>query len=203
MLLVVLVLGVMALRRSQASRRELALFEEAAREAEHIATATVEMQQRQQQAPQARVTPVINKASTPRSTSVPEAPGMIRPPVQPIAQPLAPQSQQALPIQQATSAVIKEPGVVTSAQTASDLRCPNCQRFVRADATYCPNCRYQLSSLTSHLQSQAIVAPASVSHGSGPSAETPVPQSQAALVEATPGNPAIEARLRRLWSQPG
>ena len=200
-LLVVLVLGVVALRRSRARGRELAHFAEQAKVADRIAMASRDMQQ--QQASQARVTPVVNKASTPRSTSVPEAPGMIRPPVQPIAQPLAPQSQQALPIQQAAATVVKEPGMTASAQTVSDLRCPNCQRFVRADATYCPNCRYQLSSLTSHLQSQAIVAPASVSHGSGPSAETSVPQSQAALVEATPGNPAIEARLRRLWSQPG
>jgi RNA polymerase subunit RPABC4/transcription elongation factor Spt4 len=200
-LLVLLVLGIIALRRSRAHRRELAQFEEAAREAHRIATATLEM--RQQQAPQARVTPVINKALTPRSTSVPEAPRMIMPPVQPIAQPLAPQSQQAVPIQQAAAAVVKEPGMAMHAQTVSDLRCPNCQRFVRADATYCPNCRYQLSSLTSHLQSQAIVAPPSVSHGSSPSAEISVPQSQAALVEVPPGNPAIEARLRRLWSQPG
>ena len=195
-LLVVLVLGVVALRRSRAHRRELARYEADEAAARRI----VEMKsQQRQQAPQ--TSPVVNKTSTPRPMRVPEPHSV--PAVQPIAQPLAPQSRQALPIQQAAAAVVKEPGVTASAQTASDLRCPNCQRFVRADATYCPNCRYQLSSLTSHLQSQAIVAPASVSHGSGPSAETPVPQSQAALVEATPGNPAIEARLRRLWSQPG
>ena len=108
------------------------------------------------------------------------------------------------------------PGTTTHAQTASDLRCPNCGRFAQVGATYCPNCRYQLSSVGARF-----IAPVEAPHAKvgtvgelprkderkdaesvGERSITPaVPQEQEAPVEATPENASVEARLRRLWNQ--
>ncbi len=213
--LIILLVGTGLLLRARAHQKELARFEAERSETELKV-------QLQQQARQAQGATPVNKASPSRPTPVPEAPKVLNTPAQPQSQLTPPLPRQAQPLQQA-AATVNTPGTTTHVQTASDLRCPNCGRFVQVGASYCPNCRYQLSS-----EGARFFAPVEAPHAkagtvgellrkderndvesvgarsiapAGPGGVSAVPQTQEAPVEATPENASIEARLRRLWSQ--
>ncbi len=204
LVLIILLVGIGLLLRARAHQKELARFEAELHEAELKV-------QPQQQARQAQGATPVNKASPSRPTPVPEAPKVLNTLAQPTPQP------------QRAASVVNAPGTTTLAQTASDLRCPNCGRFVQVGATYCPNCRYQLSSVEARF-----IAPVEALHGkagtagelprkderndaesvgarfiapAGPGGAPAVLQTQEAPVEAMPENASVEARLRRLWSQ--
>ncbi len=109
--------------------------------------------------------------------------------------------QQALPLQHVILEEQKAP--ITNWQSPPEKLCPNCGRTVRADATYCPNCRYQLSPAAPGARPTIRISPASelpISEKAPVSAITS--QSQQALVKETVlDDQAIRATLQRLWDR--
>ncbi|HKF35759.1 MAG TPA: zinc ribbon domain-containing protein [Ktedonobacteraceae bacterium] len=88
-------------------------------------------------------------------------------------------------------------------QAPPEKLCPNCGRIVRADATYCPNCRYQLSPAVPGALPTLRTSPTPELPISEKAPASPITsQSQQALVKETvPDDQAIRAALQRLWDR--
>jgi len=250
--LIILLVGIGLLARARAHQKELARFEADRHEAEMAAQRQQQARQAQA-APAAMVNKASTPPPRPTSLPCPhcgyptrvdapycsnchyvlsQSPSghlVARPPTvtetpKILSTPEAQPQSQLLPLQpQQAAAAVNVPGTTTHAQTASDLRCPNCGRFAQVGATYCPNCRYQLSSVgdrfiasveAPHAKTDTVgelrrkderndaesVGVRSIA-SSGPGGAPAVSQEQEAPVEATPENASVEARLRRLWNQ--
>jgi hypothetical protein len=93
----------------------------------------------------------------------------------------------------------KEPNTVP--QSSANSLCPNCGHIVRVGATYCPNCRYQLSPIASStppsLNRSPVLAGPIIDQGFAPSATIGQPPVKEAVLDDL----AIQAILKRLWDK--
>ncbi len=207
-LLVLLVLVSQTIARRGAQRRkECARFKAERQAADRRA---VEDLLRQQQMP-----------PSPASQPAPEQPAVQRPAdVGQVQRPQAAQPaqrQQTLPISPVTqdAAVANKPNPTTQRPIA-EQRCPNCGQLTRVGATYCPNCRFVLSPSLPSVSRQSLpitTPPSPVPEPASQREKVPAlsgPQSlaQQAPIQApvigtkeTDSAKAIQATLRRLWSQ--
>jgi hypothetical protein len=166
--------------------------------------------QRQQQMP-----------PSPASQPAPEQPAVQRPAdVGQVQRPQAAQpaqQQQTLPVSPVTqdAAVANKPNPTTQ-RSIAEQRCPNCGQLTRVGATYCPNCRLVLSPSLPSVSNQSLpitTPPSPVPEPASQREKVPAlsgPQSlaQQAPIQApvigtkeTDSAKAIQATLRRLWSQ--
>jgi len=93
-----------------------------------------------------------------------------------------------------------------NSQSPPDTLCPNCGHAVRAGATYCPNCRYQLSPLSRDVPPTLDIFPVLelpiIDKALAPSTTSFQPE-QARVKEAVLDDLAIQATLKRLWDKAG
>ena len=86
-------------------------------------------------------------------------------------------------------------------QPPANTLCPNCGHTVRVGATYCPNCRYQLSPLVKGtlptLNISSVPAVSIIDQGFAPSTTTEQPP----VKEVVWDDLAIQATLKRLWDK--
>jgi len=86
-------------------------------------------------------------------------------------------------------------------QTPANTLCPSCGHTVRVGATYCPNCRYQLSPLVKGtlptLNISSVPAVPIIDQGFTPSVATEQPP----IKEVVLDDLAIQATLKRLWDK--
>jgi hypothetical protein len=86
-------------------------------------------------------------------------------------------------------------------RSPANTLCPNCGDTVHVGATYCPNCRYQLSPLVKSALSTLNISPVPavpiIDQGFAPSATT----EQLPVKEAAWDDHAIQATLKRLWDK--
>jgi hypothetical protein len=93
---------------------------------------------------------------------------------------------------------------IVKPQSPANQLCPNCSRTVLAGATYCPNCRYQLSLIARDAPPTLNILPApelpDVGKALPSSATTSQPQ-LAPIEETVLGDLAIQEALKRLWDK--
>ncbi len=86
-------------------------------------------------------------------------------------------------------------------QSPANTSCPNCGHVVRATATYCPNCRYQLSPVARGALPTLNISPVSelpiINKGPAPSATTEQPLVKEAILDEH----AIQETFQRLWDK--
>jgi protein-disulfide isomerase len=207
-------------RRWAQRRRELAMLKTDQEEAER--KAEMDAQRRQQMQPQVRQQqrlsvpqspPTINKETEQPAVQRQADVGQVQRPQ--AAQPA--QQQQTLPISPVTqdAAVANKPNPTTQRPIA-EQRCPNCGQLTRVGATYCPNCRFVLSPSLPSVSKQSLpitTPPSPVPEPVSQREKVPalsVPQSLAQQTpiqvpvigtKETDSAKAIQATLRRLWSQ--
>ena len=91
-----------------------------------------------------------------------------------------------------------------NSQSPPDTLCPNCGQAVRAGATYCPNCRYQLTAIAHGAPPTMNISPAPVlpiiDRAASPSTTTSQPQ-QTPIKETALDDLFIQATLKRLWDK--
>jgi hypothetical protein len=107
--------------------------------------------------------------------------------------------KQSIPIQQTAS--VAENVSTNNPQSPPDTLCPNCAHTVRVGATYCPNCRYQLSPLVRGALPTLNISPVPVLPNTdkdfAPSAATDQPPVKESVLDDL----AIQATLKRLWDK--
>jgi Protein kinase domain len=86
-------------------------------------------------------------------------------------------------------------------QSPANTLCPNCGHTVRVDATYCPNCRYQLSPLARSALPTLNISPVPVLPIIDKDFAPSTTIEQPPIKETVQDELAIQATLKRLWDK--
>ena len=85
-------------------------------------------------------------------------------------------------------------------QPALNVSCPNCGQSVRAGATFCPNCRYVFSPVTSNARPIVQTVPVTEPPRPG-KVPTPANRIEPQSVQVKQDDSSLQATLQRLWDR--